>query len=172
MINLFGETDEVIRTLGFYQPFGTLMLNGKVETRWARVNRKLSFPIGKYLLYTTKKSCTYGQFIEWSGIHTINRVKALIWDDPTKDLNGYAIAIGELKTIREMRLEDEENCFVHYKGTEYRNDKNNIQHEYHQFCLQFENIQRIKPFEFKFGKQGVGILPQSEIYKINLADKK
>ena len=44
-----------IRTLGFYQPFGSLMLHGKIETRWVRKGKKPPFPLGKYIFYTTQK---------------------------------------------------------------------------------------------------------------------
>jgi len=167
-MNLFEQDDEIIRTLGFYQPFGSLMLHGKIETRWARVDRKLSFPLGKYLFYTTKKSCDSAQLWEWSGSDIINRINSILLDEPTKNLTGWAIGIGELTSTRLMNREDEENCFVLYASTDFRKDKNEVYHEYHQFCLHFENVKRIMPFEFKFGKQGVGILPESERPKINL----
>ena len=56
MSDLFGENNEVIRTLGFYQPYCTAMLHGKVETRWIIEGRTPPMPLGKYLLYSTKKS--------------------------------------------------------------------------------------------------------------------
>lgn len=58
------ETVSKIRTLGFYQPFGTLMLHGKIETRWVKVGKKPPFPEGKYLFYSTQKRCKYDKLLQ------------------------------------------------------------------------------------------------------------
>lgn len=157
-MNLFGETNEVIRTLGFYQPFGSLMLHGKIETRKVQNGRRPPFPFGKYLFYTTKAKLPEDRLYGWCGESIVQDIRLTLANEPTKDLHGYAIAIGELKTYYPMSFEDEVNCFVR-KGRYL--DKTT-------WCLEFANVQRIKPFEFKFGKQGVGFLPESEKYKIFL----
>lgn len=158
MADLFGNEKEVIRTLGFYQPFGSLMLHGKIETRWCRVGRKPSFPLGKYLFYTTQKKCGNGVLFDWCGAEIMSNIIQTLSGELTKFLFGYALCYGTLFSIRPMRLEDEKKCFVKYKGIILRKDKNGVEHEYQQQCLFFENIERIEPYKFLEGKQGVGIL--------------
>lgn len=169
-MDLFGKESEVIRTLGFYQPFGSLMLHGKIETRWVRVGKKPPFPLGKYLLYTTQKRCDDETLLKWCGrdlwFDVINTLKG----DPTKtiDLDKTAIAIGELVKIRLMVKEDERDAFVKFIGTKEFKDKNDNIILKSQWCLEFCNVNQIEPFEFNFGKQGVGILPESEKQKIKI----
>jgi hypothetical protein len=159
-MNLFGENDEVIRTLGFYQPYGSLMLHGKIETRKVRVNKKPPFPCGKYLFYTTQIPADQETLLNWSG-HFIEGIEKITRNESTIALNGYAIGIGVLKKLWIMKDEDEEKCFVNNEWTPFKTN----------WCLGFENVHRIIPFEFKFGKQGVGILRKSEYEKINLVNK-
>ena len=166
--DLFDNKTEIIRTLGFYQPFCTLMLYGKIETRWVREGKKPPFPFGKYLFYSTRKSCDSLTLIEWSGTGIASFIDSLLLQDGTRAFNGFAIATGDLRNIRLMTAEDEGKTFVKFRNGEYRRDKNGNLHRYVQWCLEFENVQAIEPFVFEFGKQGVGILPKSEYSKINL----
>lgn len=157
-MGLFGNGDEIIRTLGFYQPFCSLMLHGKIETRWVRMGKKAPFPLGRYLLYTTKSPCTDLQLTDWCGDELTNHISAVLSEDQTLSLNGYALCVGELYYVGDMDSMIEKECFVKYKGVIKRKDKYGREHDYNQRTLYFKNIQSIIPFEFKFGKQGVGIL--------------
>lgn len=165
---LFGFEKEIIRTLGFYQPFCSLMRHGKIETRWVREGKKPPFPLGKYLLYSTKEPCTDEQLDHWCGSSLYCNLTEALANDTTKELNGYAIAIGQLVNLRHMTRWDDEEAFVRFVGTAARQDKNGKWHKYIQWCLEFENVQAIEPFPFAFGKQGVGILPESEHSKIKI----
>lgn len=156
---------EIIRTLGFYQPFCTLMLYGKIETRWVREGKKPPFPLGKYLLYSTKEPCTDEQLDKWSGQSLYCNITEALSNDSTKELNGYAIAMGRLVNIRLMTQWDDEDAFVKFVGTTARQDKNGKWHKYVQWCLEFENVHSIEPFGIK-GKQGVGIFPPELHHKI------
>jgi hypothetical protein len=167
-MDLFGNNKEIIRTLGFYQPFCSLMLHGKIETRWVREGKKPPFPKGKYLFYSTKKACTEDQLQNWCGWMYNDFISPALLDDNTAQLNGYALAVADLKDIRLMSVADERMAFVKYMGYDYRDDKDGNVIAYVQWCLEFENVQAIEPFEFKFGKQGIGILPDSERHKINI----
>src|SRR5712675_443943 len=170
MTDLFGNNIEIIRTLGFYQPFCSLMLPpyDKVETRWVRVGRKVPFVMGKYLFYSTKKPCGTEDFYNWCGNELVNLINTLLSNEDTVKLDGYAIAIAQLRKIDLMTKNDEKRCFVECVGSWYRKDKNGTEHEYKQVCLFFEDVQRIEPFEFNFGKQGIGHLPLSEYEKIKI----
>jgi hypothetical protein len=169
MADLFGNKAEIIRTLGFYQPFCSLMLHGKIETRWVREFKKPPFIKGKYLFYSTKKCCDSITLIEWCGTGVASTIDWLLMRDQTRALNGYAIGIGELVNIRLMSPDDEGKTFVKYVGRQLRPDKDGKKHHWYlQWCLEFENVQAIEPFKFDFGKQGVGILPESERNKIKI----
>lgn len=147
-----------IRTLGFYQPFCSLMFHGKKETRWVRKGRKPPFPLGKYLFYSTKKKCESLQ--EWCGQDIMNVIRVTLDEDDTMYYNGYALGYGELVNIRPMTKEDEPLAFVLFQGEQWRTDKNGTKHIYVQWILEFENVERIEPYVFTEGKQGVGKLKQ------------
>lgn len=156
-----------IRTLGFYQPFCTLMLYGKIETRWVRKGRIPPFPKGKYLLYTTKKPAG-DKIYDWCSVPTIMSIDETCKHE-NKSLNGYALCIGELVEIYPMKKEDEPLAFVNFVGqkTEFYGKEGKPIVKV-QWCLRFENIERIEPFVFLYGKQGVGIFPEIEHYKIKI----
>jgi hypothetical protein len=159
--------NEIIRSLGFYQPFGSLMLHGKIETRWCREGRKPPFPKGKYLLYTTQKICDAATMEDWCGVELIKLIGKTLNGETTTRYRRRAIAIAELYDIKEMLPTQEKDCFVKFVGDEVRVDKNGIAHLYIQQCLYFKNIQRVQPFIFK-GKQGVGILTDEQKEKIEV----
>lgn len=154
------QAKEILRTLGFYQPFCTLMLHGKVETRWVRVGKKPPFPKGKYLFYSTKEPCDINQMIDFCGAGNGLRItiEHLLLNDETKNLNGYGLATGVLRDIRLMTKKDEGKTFVEFKGIQIRQDKNGVNHSYQQWCLEFEDVRAIEPIKFTHGKQGVGFL--------------
>lgn len=172
--SLFGDLvfvekkKEPIRTLGFYEPFGSLMLKGKIETRWVDVTRKPPFPLGKYVFYTTKKPCSNPQLFEWSGAELMATIINLL-KDGTRHKNGYAIAVGELVELYPMAKVDEGKGFVLWAGLKlFVNPVTKKATMKKQWCLKFDNVKAIEPFEFKFGKQGVGILHESEHHKIKV----
>lgn len=160
---------DIIRSLGFYQPFGSLMLHGKIETRWCREGRKPPFPLGNYLLYTTLKSCDEQTLVRWCGKQIMYNIFETLKNEPTKTKEGYAIAIATLKHVSSMIKEQEQECFVEYKGVRLKEDAKGNWHPYRQQCLWFLNIERIEPFQFK-GKQGVGILTDEQKSQIKILD--
>lgn len=157
-----------MRTLGFWQPYGSLMLNGKIETRIVEEDRKPPFPLGEYLFYTTQKSTPNPVLFDWCGAEIMSSIIDANKNEPTASLNGYAIATARLVEIRRMTKEDEKQCFIKYFGQIEKIDKNGKTRYYHQRCLIFDKIQRIEPFKFEFGKQGIGIATQSTINRIKI----
>lgn len=154
------NTKEKIRTLGFYQPFGSLMFHGKIETRWIRKGKKPPFPLGKYVLYTTKKDCSLDQLIEWSGPETINRIDDILYSDDHKDLNGVALGVADLVEVRLLTIEDEAKSFVKFVG-EKTEVLNGVEVTKVQWALIFKNVKRLaSPVFWNYGKQGVGFLPE------------
>lgn len=166
--DLFGETEsEVIRTLGFYQPFCSLMEFGKVETRWVRKGKKPPFPFGKYLFYSTIRMCENSELFEWCGAELMLSIGRTVILTQERLLNKAALSIGTLVTVRLMTKADEEKAFVKFIG-ERTVIKKGVEVVECQWCLVFINVQIIEPFEWKFGKQGVGFVPASELPKIKL----
>jgi hypothetical protein len=159
-------TPEPIRTLGFYQPFCSLMFHGKKETRWVRKGKKPPFPIGRYLLYSTKNKCEAPTLFQWCGPEIMLLITQTLEGDVTRFINGMALGFGELVNIRLMVKEDEADAFVKYVGEQERIDKNGVKHIYVQWVLEFKKTERIMPFCFK-GKQGVGVFSQSEYEQLN-----
>lgn len=161
-------TADRMRSLGFYQPFGELMLYDKTETRWVRDGKKPPFPLGRYLFYTAKKELEDEVMDEWCG-HEIfhNEILATLPVLPPEKnhlLRGYAIATAELVEIFKLGPNDKKT-FVKYVGTKTETIKGKEVTKV-QWGLRFENVQAIVPFEWRFGKQGIGFVPDSELPKI------
>src|SRR5688572_6071512 len=140
-MDLFGNNkNETIRTLAYYEPFGSLMFCNKIETRWVREGKQPPFPLGKYLFYTTKKPCSNMELFNWSGPEIMLEITKALGSPQWPKYNGYAIGM----------------------------DKDGIEHVYVQWGLHFTNAKKIKPFEWNYGKQGVGFVPDSELHKIEI----
>lgn len=166
-MDLFGNKQkDKIRTLGFYQPFGSLMLHGKTETRWVRKGKKPPFPLGQYLFYTTQVPCSQSNLFNWSGVEIMATITDALLTDETRGLNQCAIGIGTLTEIKLLQ-KDDKKTFVKFSGTktELIND---VEVEKVQWGLHFTNVQKIEPFIWKYGKQGVGFVPESELTKIKI----
>jgi hypothetical protein len=165
-LDLFGG--HVIRCLGMYQPFGSLMLNGKVfETRWVKKDKKAPYPLGTYLFYITERSTSSAELLDISGEYQMTRITKALMAEPTYSLRRHAIAIGELVRVRPMTIADEDKAFVKF----YFSINSTL------WVLEFENLQRIEPFKWSYGKQGIGIIgrgkiPASERDKIKIVNPK
>jgi hypothetical protein len=146
-MDLFGN--EVIRTLGLHQPYASLMwTHDKIETRWVKKGKKPPFPLGKYVLYATKKIMDAGEVVRVSGpfIHDQR------WpEDPRYLITGIPLVVADLVKVDDWTMEKNwdlgHKTFVMYDESE----------THRRVMLFFENKNRIKPFHLK-GKQGVGIL--------------
>lgn len=143
-----------IRTLGLYQPYASLMLHGKLESRWVKKGKKPPFPPGKYLIYSTKKRYSDAEFKHVAG-HMAVEAKMVLKDEPTVNLCGYAIAVGDLVELIQMTPILEPSAFIDTDLMQWQSNAPIIIDGYVLWGLRFENVCRIKPFPFK-GKQGVG----------------
>ncbi len=156
--------NEVIRTLGLYQPFASLMLHGKIETRLVTIDWKPPFPLGKYLIYSTKKfyhpeDCKHvmGNYYDYAN-RILHNEK---FHEPTIDLRGYALCLGDLVSIADP-IRPCKETFVDLPAVVM--DIHNYP-AWRRVGLVFENMKRIKPFPFK-GKQGIGFLSDADKDKI------
>lgn len=158
-----------IRTLGLYQPFATLMLHGKVETRFVQNLKKPPFHLGVYLIYSTIKCYDFfeaedmadagDQGDEFRRVLKIERdmLGAGTIHPETRDfILGHAISVGRLVSIIDpITPETNVKTFVEYVAPCTRR----------RVGLVFEEMTRIKPFPIK-GKQGVGFLAPEDRNKI------
>lgn len=129
MIDLFDE--EEIRALSWKEPFGSLMLHDKIETRvWPTKYR------GKVLICTSKMAYSINAVNSIAGTKQSKRIAYLI---KSRFRFGMAIAIGDLIDCRRMKSEDEDKCFVQFNPE--------------LWCHVYANVKKIQPFPWK-GSQG------------------
>lgn len=140
--------NQEIRALSWKQPFASLMLHGKVETRsWATDYRGLVLicvskqPFG---LRAVRSICGDKIFF------LLQQFMGRMGIDTTPTL-GKAIAVGRLVDCRFMHPEDAEKCWVAYSSDLY--------------CHVYEDVRPIKQFAWK-GSQGWRKLDQTTIDKI------
>ena len=131
--NEYHETME-LKALTWKQPFAQLMLHGKIETRsWLTHYR------GWVLICAGAQSYNDRIIREMAGDDNYQRILDIFNDKPIVWEKGKAIAIGKLVDCRPMTPEDAVACFVNY------NPK--------LWCHIYENVQPIRPFDWK-GAQG------------------
>ena len=137
-----------MRALSWKQPFGTLMLYGKIETRKWKTDYR-----GPVLICISKKSYSLDELHDLCGEYVVHIIIGTLGNEPAQfdDVCGYAIAVGNLVDCKKMTPEDEDDCFIKYNPD--------------LWCHFYENIREIKPIPFK-GKQGWSTLDQSFIDKI------
>jgi len=101
-----------MRALSWKEPYGSLMLHGKIETRTWRTDIR-----GPILICCSKKGYTVKQVYDISGSAQLTRATMCLHKDENwkwDGMNGLAIAIGTLAKCRPMRKENEDLCFVQY----------------------------------------------------------
>lgn len=107
------------------------------------------------------------ELFNWSGTELMLDITKALGSPQWPKYNGYAIGTADL-VMKKKLTPDDKNTFVKFVGKEIRKDKDGIEHTYIQWGLHFVNQQAIEPFEWNFGKQGVGFVPDSELHKIKI----
>lgn len=155
MKTLFEEPaqTEIIRALWWKQPFASLMLHGKIETRTYPTNVR-----GKVLICAGKQHYKHGEIDIISGQKVRHEINGILNTEPSffNLPKGKAVAIGNLVDCFPFPLlgtRREHLTFVKYKEGIW--------------CWVFENVQPIEPFEIK-GKQGWKILDEETKSKIKI----
>lgn len=145
-----------ILALSWKQPYGSLMLHGKIETRvWETKYR------GRVLICTSKAAYSQDAALSISGAYQFQRLCHRLLNDESIDVNGYAIAIGTLVDCRPMTPDDEDKTFVQYR--EPWVDKTGKRRRL--FCHVYEDVQAIEPFPWQ-GSQGWREVGEPELSRI------
>lgn len=132
--------------LSWKEPFATLMLHGKIETRTWHTNYR-----GYVLICASKKMYSVEEVTNISGEVQSERLWEIILKKPLA--TGHAIAIGDLVECRPMTPQDEDKCFVKY------NPK--------LWCHVYGCVIPIEPVPWK-GTQGWKKVPRDFYHKIKL----
>lgn len=140
------DTTEKVMALSWKEPFATLMLHGKIETRRWNTNYR-----GLVLICASKTPYAEKVVRNICGDRLVNRIKELFDRLNICLSHGQAIAVGRLVDSRYMTPEDEDQCFVEYHADLY--------------CHVYEDVRKIKPFPWK-GCQGWKKVDQSIIDQI------
>jgi len=144
-----------MKALTWKQPFASLMLHGKIETRTWKANVR-----GTVLICASKVPYNLNQVLDISGDYQLTRImNTLALPDPGNfgDLNcGYAIAMGDLIDCRPMKPTDEDDCFVQYNPD--------------LWCHIYEDVRAIIPIPFK-GKQGWSEVYDDILHQIQYSDQ-
>lgn len=136
-----------MRALSWKEPFATLMLHGKIETRtWSTKYRGLVLICASKVKYNKKQLTN----ISGHDIHIMTRIQETLTEDFYATV-GHAIGVGELVDCRRMKLEDEDDCFVKYYPDIW--------------CHVYENVRAIEPIPYK-GQQGWKRLEEKFINQI------
>ena len=127
-----------MKALSWKQPFASLMLHGKIETRVWKTDYR-----GQVLICASKKPYSLQEVLNICGDYQFTRIMntlGLRYPGDFNNLNcGYAIAVGDLVDCRPMKKEDENLGFVQYNPV--------------LWCHIYQNVKPIVPFLFK-GRQG------------------
>jgi hypothetical protein len=126
-----------MKALTWKEPYASLMLCGKIETRTWKTNVR-----GTILICASQKPYKHNDIARISGPYQMDRMAEAFKKHNIKNIcdnYGYAIAIGDLVDCRPMKPTDEDDCFVIYRPG--------------LWCHIYKNVQPITPFIFK-GKQG------------------
>lgn len=135
-----------VRALSWKQPYASMMLHGKQETR--------SWPTkyqGLVLICASQQPYNVNQIYQISGAHHGRRIAETI---NLKEVpKGMAIAVGRLVGCRAMMPNDMDSTFVSYYSD--------------LFVHIYSDVRPIQPFEWK-GKQGWTTLTAEQKEKIIL----
>lgn len=152
------RTMDRLHSLAWCQPFGTAMLHGKIETR--KYNTKVRGPV---LIYTTKKPYDLSTLYDICYGYQIDSLEDIQKQYATHNLNGYAIAVGNLVKSVPMQKQDSIWTFIKYHPS--------------LWCWHFEDVKLIEPFKYEVklphsekmvsaGGQGWGWVPEELMNKI------
>jgi hypothetical protein len=144
LLDQLPSPNQKVLALTWKQPYASLMLHGKIETRKWKTNYR-----GWVLICAGLSEYTDSQLRSIAGATQRDRIFTAL-DYRTQPL-GKAIAIGRLSDCRPMQPEDADKCFVAFNPDLY--------------CHIYEDVRPIEPIPWK-GKQGWATVPQEVLNQI------
>lgn len=135
-----------VLALSWKEPYGSLMLHGKIETRTWKTNYR-----GLVLICCSKVAYAEHQLMNISGIAGAQRILNLLNERGITEQPGKAIAVSRLIDCRPMKFDDEGKTFVKFYSDLY--------------CHVYEDVTPIQPFPWK-GKQGWSTVSEEDKKKI------
>jgi hypothetical protein len=160
----YGDTE--LRALSWKEPFASLMLHGKIETRtWDTKYR------GWVLICASQKPYSGSEIVDIGSYEILNTIIKTV-NGRVDWFEGKAIAIGKLVDSRQMTVTDEAKCFVRYRAPwiEERVSKKTGQVklvEKQLWCHVYEDVQPIDPIAWT-GTQGWSTVSDDFKRQINL----
>jgi hypothetical protein len=147
------QSGAVLRALSWKEPYASMMLHGKIETRiWNTKIRGLVLICASRKRYTPEQITNISGFVRSSNMAwKLQRTGSFCFIFDSTFHLGHAIAIGRLVDSRPMTTEDEKKTFVTYSEK--------------LWCHIYEDVTAIEPFPWK-GKQGWSIVPKEIINQI------
>ena len=148
---IFDKNKDEIRALSLKEPYASLMLYDKIETRPRITNYR-----GWVLICASKVPYSDEDIRRISGAEDYHRIYVTLdyyLDNHITDNLGKAIAVGYLSECRLMQEADSKKSFVKFNRGIY--------------CYVFEHVQPIKPFNWQ-GSQGWKTLTSEQRQLIEL----
>lgn len=148
-----------VRALSWKQPYATMMLLGKAETRvWNTIYR------GLVLICSSQKAFTYNQIMEVSGGDQYRRIKQKLATQNYPVIDGHAITIGRLSNCSPMA-----ECLGKYDAFNVERVENMtfVKFYWDLFVFEFKDVRPIQPIPWK-GSQRWRPLTQEDKNKIIL----
>lgn len=153
MITLEQIQQNEVRALTWRQPYGSLMLHGKQETRtWDTKYR------GLVLICAGLNSYPAYELEQLAGLHQYNRILDLTYEFPKENfyITGQAIAIGELTDTLLM-----DNMIRVVAGRQWLEDLTFVEWKPTLFMHYYKHVTPIEPFPWK-GSQGWRTLTEEQ----------
>lgn len=144
--NKIWTPDQELRALTLKEPFASLMLHGKIETR-----KRPTKVRGWVMICAGLSEYSQSQLFDISGPDQLFRINESMFHAP--QVEGQATTIAHLSDCRPMTPEDEDACFVKYREGLY--------------CWIFTEVKAISPLPWS-GKQGWSFVSQEFKDKIRI----
>ncbi len=159
-IGLFKPDSEPMRALSWKQPYASLMLHGKIETRTWKTSYR-----GLVLICASQKQYVEHELFALAGEAGAQRIFNFINKNGIREPLGKAIAVGRLIDCRPMTLKDEGDCYVKYKKPWIVENKQGKHVTKRLWCHIYDDVKPIEQFDWK-GSQGWGTVVKADIDRI------
>lgn len=131
---------EPLLALSWKQPFASLMLHGKIETRVWNTHFR-----GWVLICASQKVYKRSEIKDIAGSEQYDRIFNILPESHLFANLGHAIAIGYLADCDKMIHDDEDKCFVSFNRNLY--------------CHVYKEVHAIKPIPWKGQQKFKVVLP-------------